>query len=65
MSGTRSGMCLGDDLPTMHRLCPGTFTQSAGEMETSRVLNCGCDCHIEGTTLHQLIRRGRGAARRS
>lgn len=58
--GPRSGMCLGDDLPKLHRICPGHFTQSAGEMETSRKLTCHCPCHKPGTTLHRLIRRSGG-----
>lgn len=59
MKGPKSGMCLGDDLPDLHRLCRGTFNQSAGEMETSRILTCYCDCHYEGTTLNRIISRGR------
>lgn len=63
-AGLRSGMCLGDDLPNLHRICPGQFTHSAGEMETSRQRKCWCDCHKPGTTLHRLT-RGQAAAQRS
>lgn len=55
-------MCLGDDLPRLHKLCRGTFNQSAGEMEQSRILDCSCDCHTPGTTLYRLI-RGQGQSR--
>ena len=60
MNGPKSGMCLADDLPSLHRLCRGRFTQSAGEMEHSRERMCHCDCHYEDTTLGRLTRGGRG-----
>jgi hypothetical protein len=57
-------MCLGDDLPRLHLLCRGRFTASAGEVERSREVDCNCDCHKPGTTLHRLT-HGRAAARQS
>ena len=64
MKGAKSGMCLGDDLPVLHKLCRGTFLQSAGEMETSREQTCHCDCHYEGTTLGRIIHPGSKSLRR-
>lgn len=57
MSTTRSGMCLGDDLPSLHRLCRGRFTANAGEMEHSVEADCTCDCHKADTALHRQVRR--------
>lgn len=60
MTSTRSGMCLTEDKPSMHRLCSGTFTANAGEMEHSVEADCTCDCHKPDTALHRKVRRGPG-----
>lgn len=61
MSATRSGFCFGPDKPHMHQKCNGTFNPGAGEMKSTGVQKCWCDCHDARTVLHGQVH---GADRR-